>query len=524
MEAIRKNPAAVIGYALTLVYFGLFTGRVNLLFYGESALTIFETYAHAAEVGQFCLLFAVAFAATRNMRAVENVMLPMALVLLLLGYATTLYQATADAPAIVSTVAAALFGAGQGASFLGWMLVYARMEISQVAYCMSASTILSGFLLFFLGMLPNTAMLFSILSLIVSANIILLSICLCTNGLGGKVMPSGEECTDAGTSEPNVLAEHTTDSVSPVPANCRYQGLKAWLLKERRSLLCLLSIAFACGVLRPILLDQYLPQMAAQVLFSVGYVTGAFVFLLIVKLLGTERVHCVTYSTLLVLMATCGVLASLQDPVIHLTVYAIDNIAFSVVSMLMIMTCLSAVRGLFPNPLFVVGAVCGLMYFTIQLGRIACVAVMHHMGTDAAGLLILSIIVLYAVSIAAISSGLIKDSGQTSATTDQASSSKETAADAPEKRAVIPIENISEETLRSNPLLKERFKLTEREIDVAVLLLAGFNAADSAQALSLSVNTVKTHLKNLYAKMGVHNRRALIDLLSEIALEDNRTI
>ncbi len=529
METIRKNSAAVIGYALTLVYFGLFTGRVNLLFYGEHAiLASFETYAHSAEVGQFCLLFAVAFAATRNMRAVESLILPLSLVLLTLGYAATLYQAIADTPLFVSSTAAALFGAGQGSSFLGWMLVYARMKVSQVARCMVASTVLSGFLLLLLGVLPSTSLLFSLLSLIVAGNIVLLSLCLCEKHFVLKAEPSGEGSGDISTASAVAIVsalDATSELRDPEEhalsqANFRRQELKTWLFQERRAVLCLLSIAFACGVLRPILLDQYLQQMSAQVLFSVGYIVGALAFLAIVKLFGTNRVHCITYSVLLVVVATCGALASLQNPIIHLTVYAVDNIAFSVTSMCVIVTCLNAVRGPLPNPLFVVGTVCGLMYFAIQLGRIACIAVMHHMGTDTAGLLILSILVVYAVAIAAISSGLIKDPERTA---PALSFSKEDAPDMLEKRAVIPFEKVSEEALRSNPLLKERFKLTDREIDVAVLLLAGFNAADSAQALSISTNTVKTHLKNLYAKMGVHSRRALINLLSEIALEKDQT-
>ena len=42
---------------------------------------------------------------------------------------------------------------------------------------------------------------------------------------------------------------------------------------------------------------------------------------------------------------------------------------------------------------------------------------------------------------------------------------------------------------------RAKYKLTDREIDAAVLLLAGYNAADIAKILTISVNTVKTHLK-----------------------------
>ena len=54
---------------------------------------------------------------------------------------------------------------------------------------------------------------------------------------------------------------------------------------------------------------------------------------------------------------------------------------------------------------------------------------------------------------------------------------------------------------------------------MAVLLLAGYNSTDIAKILMISVNTVKTHLKNLYAKMAVHNRRELIEALNEIERE-----
>jgi LuxR family maltose regulon positive regulatory protein len=49
--------------------------------------------------------------------------------------------------------------------------------------------------------------------------------------------------------------------------------------------------------------------------------------------------------------------------------------------------------------------------------------------------------------------------------------------------------------------------LTEREIDVLNLLTEGRTNREIAQALYVSVNTVKTHLKNVYGKLEVSNRR-----------------
>jgi len=58
--------------------------------------------------------------------------------------------------------------------------------------------------------------------------------------------------------------------------------------------------------------------------------------------------------------------------------------------------------------------------------------------------------------------------------------------------------------------------VSDREADVLARLYQGLETRAIAQALYLSVNTVKFHLKNLYAKFGVHNRVELIRTLQEL--------
>lgn len=48
--------------------------------------------------------------------------------------------------------------------------------------------------------------------------------------------------------------------------------------------------------------------------------------------------------------------------------------------------------------------------------------------------------------------------------------------------------------------------LTPRERELLVLLRMGRTNNEMAQSLDLSVNTIKTHLKNLYRKLEVRNR------------------
>jgi LuxR family transcriptional regulator, maltose regulon positive regulatory protein len=62
--------------------------------------------------------------------------------------------------------------------------------------------------------------------------------------------------------------------------------------------------------------------------------------------------------------------------------------------------------------------------------------------------------------------------------------------------------------------------LSERELDVLRLLATELNGPDIARELFISLNTVRTHTKNIFAKLGVNNRRAAVrragerDLLS----------
>jgi LuxR family maltose regulon positive regulatory protein len=62
--------------------------------------------------------------------------------------------------------------------------------------------------------------------------------------------------------------------------------------------------------------------------------------------------------------------------------------------------------------------------------------------------------------------------------------------------------------------------LSERELDVLRLLATDLDGPDIARELVLSLHTVRSHTKNIYAKLGVNNRRAAVrraqehDLLS----------
>ncbi|HPN36861.1 MAG TPA: helix-turn-helix transcriptional regulator, partial [Melioribacteraceae bacterium] len=70
------------------------------------------------------------------------------------------------------------------------------------------------------------------------------------------------------------------------------------------------------------------------------------------------------------------------------------------------------------------------------------------------------------------------------------------------------VENIKSE-------LQNRYMLTEREVDVALLLIKGASYKEIAEKLYISINTVKSHLQNIYQKTEVSNKMQLLNKLSK---------
>ena len=60
--------------------------------------------------------------------------------------------------------------------------------------------------------------------------------------------------------------------------------------------------------------------------------------------------------------------------------------------------------------------------------------------------------------------------------------------------------------------------LSKREQEILSLLCENRTNAEIAQALVVSINTVKTHLQHIYGKLGVHNRRAAVARARELLL------
>ncbi len=60
--------------------------------------------------------------------------------------------------------------------------------------------------------------------------------------------------------------------------------------------------------------------------------------------------------------------------------------------------------------------------------------------------------------------------------------------------------------------------LSERELEVLRLLHSELDGPGIARELSVSLATVRTHTRNVYAKLGVNSRRAAVRRATELGL------
>ena len=69
-----------------------------------------------------------------------------------------------------------------------------------------------------------------------------------------------------------------------------------------------------------------------------------------------------------------------------------------------------------------------------------------------------------------------------------------------------------------NILLKEA--LSERELDVFMLLIEGCTNKMIGEKLFVSINTIKFHLQNIYVKLDVDNRNDAIETISKSSVKN----
>ena len=68
------------------------------------------------------------------------------------------------------------------------------------------------------------------------------------------------------------------------------------------------------------------------------------------------------------------------------------------------------------------------------------------------------------------------------------------------------------------------YRLTPRESTIVATMMPGLSNKAIASSCGIAVQTVKDHLKSVYAKVGVHQRMALLARMIDLGQTDSRCL
>lgn len=319
-----------------------------------------------------------------------------------------------------------------------------------------------------------------------------------------------------------------------------------------RPAFCVGAIGLCAGIMRSLAIGD--PSIGSLVnVLSMGASLLAAVVLLVVWRRKNLRLNVVdAYHMVFPVMITAILLLPLLPSSYERWLAAILYAFYSVATMLMMIQCAQASRDRGINPVFIYGFFGGIVYSLHEIGFLMGVWVegIDVMGIDALAMVALATGYVLAMMYFIGNGGFRRNLGTDHVATIELVALRPTAA---ERRAVarpIPSEGLPavaagpggdvqpdvrgaaktsagggpdaqsvkvvDATSERVGLLRERFRLSAREAEVVELVARGNTVVRIAEMLVVSESTIRTHTRRIYAKLDVHKKQELLDLLEQM--------
>lgn len=330
---------------------------------------------------------------------------------------------------------------------------------------------------------------------------------------------------------------------SPTQPSSGVAALAETIKAVRNPLYCAASIAFSVAITRMLAL-LLVPETSADVnTFGLaGVAIGSIVLLLANKRTGESLASSISipslFRVLFPIVATLLLALSLAGDMLALPVGATVFAIYFIVSALMLPICIDAAKERGVSPVSAFGLFAGLVYLVFAIATLLGIVLLGGNVVDSRVVVVCILVVLYILAMAFVLmerhardsfsaeaqrggddiewQGLAdavrasfegSDSALKGGVQEGVASSDPIPSDGPD-----PIE-------RRCMVLASQRGLSPRETDVLVAFAHGRNVAYLASQLVLSENTIRSHSKTLYTKLGVHSKQELIDLVESIQLE-----
>lgn len=329
-----------------------------------------------------------------------------------------------------------------------------------------------------------------------------------------------------------ILGSRAIDFKQPMFADVPRENLRVYryaVSSMWRSALCMGAIAFCTGIVRSIAIEY--PEIGSLVnLISMGaLLAGAVVVLMLWQGRGLKlniiKLYRIVFPIIITAFAILPFIRAGYIRWLSAGMFALYSIGL----MLTMLQCAQASRDRGVHPFFAFGLFGGIVYALHDVGYIlgnfadAFVAIGIEPGVLTGIVAVYLLALMFFVGSINFENGtnqlLYGDTIELVApiTPDQGTGSRPTP---------TPVRAESKSRFKGGKSgyrdrlaiqvasLKTRYHLSEREAEVVDLIVRGNTVPRIAEQLFISENTVRTHTKRIYAKLDVHKKQELIDLVS----------
>lgn len=319
------------------------------------------------------------------------------------------------------------------------------------------------------------------------------------------------------------LPDGSADPPQRIPDSSAYPSappvvqLKGTLASIWRYILCAGVIGFSSVASRSFISEG--SPLTVDAFFAISTLAASLFLLLLERHRPAPPLRGL-YGGLLMITAGCFVFAPMLGEAAMPAVAAVSYLAFSVASMLMVISSIEVARFRNVSPTFVFGFFVGGVYLISDVLPLVVNAIGQGMGLSR--LVVVSLTAVYLLSFAGMIIG-IPWKGTVGPEPDlpdgEVAAAPATAA--PRDAVGVP-DRFTRTVSQSQDLipaccqeLRAAYRLTDRETEVLELIARGRNLARIAEMLYVSPNTVRSHCRNLYRKLGVHDRQGVLDLMED---------
>lgn len=259
-----------------------------------------------------------------------------------------------------------------------------------------------------------------------------------------------------------------------------------------RPVLCVGFLGFVWELLTPFGPSEVIPGISMGFALPLAQLAGIIIFVpLWIRYYNRIKLINV-YQVLFPIMATGFLLMPFLSIAYNAGFVSLACLVFGVVSILMQVTCIQEHESSQIDPVIITGVFAGIVYAFMAVGYFAGHFVLRIGEISTTQLVVIAMLAVYAFSLIHLAVGL-----------------KNNKTNEPE----TPQDDNGKSIIMHCEALASQHDLTKRELEVLILLSRGRDLPYISEALYISKNTVRSHSKSIYLKLGIHSKQELLSLI-----------